>query len=326
MVASGLKKITGHLHLEGSIPTDFLAGMATRNGLPKHADLFRSYRPRRFGSFDEFSRLIVLTSQTLRTRKDFLHSGLLLGERLHHERVIYAEIIWVPQLYLGHGIDLDEILSALNAARQEVLAKHGIEMNWIVDLVRGYPEKGEMILKWLERVDLKSNNIVAIGLGGNETHPLDDMYDLLLTGRALGVELYPHSGEQCGPDHVEAVIDRLAPRRIAHGVRAAERDETLRLIHAEGIHLDLCPTSNLALGVFDSIGDLPIRKLIETGCAFSINTDDPAFLGIDLDTEIRTCMQVHGLTTGFLQQMYQNAADATFLPPDAKAHLRQRLE
>ncbi|MEN8740069.1 MAG: hypothetical protein ABF308_09875, partial [Phaeobacter gallaeciensis] len=316
---------TGHLHLEGSVPTDFLARIALKNDLQQHANLFQAYRPRRFGSFAEFSKLIILTAETLRTRKDFLHAAQLLGERLRHENVIYAEIIWVPQLYFRHAIPLDDILSAMNTARRHVLAEHGIEMNWIIDLVRGYPDKGSRVLKWLETIDLASSHIVGIGLGGNETYSLEGMRDLLLAGRALGLDLYPHSGEQCGPDEVEAVIEMLSPRRIAHGIRAAERDATLHLIQSEGIHLDICPTSNLALGVFDSFRDLPIRALTEAGCSFSINTDDPALLGIDLDSEIRRCMDVHGLTADFLHRMYQGAADATFLPSERRADLRKRL-
>lgn len=325
MEPNGLKKITGHLHLEGSIPLDFLARIALKNDLPHHADLFRTYQPRRFSSFDAFSKLIILSAQTLRTNEDFWYSARLVGERLRHDGVIYGEIIWVPQLYFGHDITLDDILKALNKARQHTLETYGIEMNWIVDLVRGFPKQGNAVLRWLETIDLQANHIVAVGLGGNETHPLSDMRDLLLSARDLGLEIYPHSGEQCGPDHVEEVIDALGPRRIAHGIRAAEQDATLGVIRAQGIHLDICPTSNLALGLFPTMTDLPIKRLIEAECAFSINTDDPALLGIDLASEIKACMDLHGLTIGFLQNMYRNAADATFLNPDGKARLLQRL-
>lgn len=320
-----MQRIIGHLHLEGSVPTDFLAKIAERNALPGHVNLFRAYRPRRFASFEAFSRLIVATAQALRTRTDVLQAGLLLGERLRNDGVLYAEILWVPQLYNTAAIDLDGILEALNEARDRILTRYGIEMNWIVDLVRGYPKQGEQVMRWLQGFDPRSRHIVAVGLGGNETHPLSDMQALLLSARDLGIEIYPHSGEQCGPDQVEEVITVLAPRRIAHGIRAAERESTLQIIRSEGIHLDICPTSNLALRVYGNLRDLPIPKLIAAQCAFSINTDDPALLGIDLEFEIRQCMQVHGLTAGSLQQMYRNAAAATFLGPEDKTDLCRRL-
>lgn len=320
-----MNRIIGHLHLEGSVPTDFLTKIADRNALPDHAKLLRTYRPGYFASFEAFSKLIILTAQTLRTRKDFLQAGLLLGERLRHDGVLYAEILWVPQLYVAHAIEIDDILEALNEARDRTLANYGIEMNWIVDLVRGYPKQGELVMRWLQGFDPRSRHIVAVGLGGNETHPLSDMQDLLLSARELGIEIYPHAGEQCGPDQVEEVISVLAPRRIAHGIRAAERDATLQIIRSEGIHLDICPTSNLALRVYENMHDLPIPKLIAAQCAFSINTDDPALLGIDLESEIRQCVEVHGLTADFLQQMYRNAAEASFLVPEEKARLSRRL-
>ncbi|NRB03254.1 MAG: hypothetical protein HRU30_08320 [Rhodobacteraceae bacterium] len=325
MVRVPIKKVTGHLHLEGSVPSPILARVATRNGLAKHASAFQRYRPGRFKSFAQFAQLIVMTAQTLRLPKDFFEAGLLLGERLRRENVVYAEVIWVPQLYFRHSIGLGGILHALNAARDRVLAQHGITINWIVDLVRGYPANSERVVTWLGTLDLKSSNIVAVGLGGNETHPLADLVDPLLAARSLGLEIYPHAGEQCGAKSIDEVIDRLSPQRIAHGIRAAESRATLEEIRTLGIQLDVCPTSNVRLGVYQSLRDLPIRKLVEAECRFSINTDDPALFAIDLDTEVSTLMSAHELTMEFVERTYQWALDAAFLNEAERSEIRKRL-
>ena len=321
----GVKKIVGHMHFEGSVPINFLVRIAHKNSLNKHATIWEAYRPRYFSAFSEFSKYIILSAQTLRTRSDFYQAGLLIGEQLHNDDVIYAEIIWVPQLYFAHTIGIDDILDALNEARYITFKNKGIEMNWIVDLVRGYPRQGEKVIRWLQGFSPRSRNVVGVGLGGNETHPLNDMKDLLLSVRDFGIEVYPHSGEQCGAEQVEEVVSVLGPPRLAHGIRATEEKATLDIIHEQGIHLDICPVSNIALRVYDSLQNIPIVKLVDADCAFSINTDDPALFGTNLKFEIEQCMAVHGLTADFVRESYRKASNATFLLPQDKVLLSQRL-
>lgn len=325
MQSGGIKKIAGHLHFEGSVPTSYLARVAAKNELVDHSRVLKAYRPMRFRSFVEFARLIVISAHALRTERDFFFACQHLGERLQRENVLYAEVIWVPQLYLRHAIGLNAILRALNASRDRILDTHGIEIRWIVDFVRGYPRQGAHVLKWLESIDPGACNIVAVGLGGNESHPLKDMRDLLLAAKNLGLAIYPHAGEQKGSASVVEVIEDLEPQRIAHGIRATESDEVLRLIRSRGIHLDICPTSNRALGVYRTIKDLPVKALIEAECAFSINTDDPALLGTNMNVELDACMQAHDLTSDFVQTMYRQAVEVTFLGNEEKEHLRRRM-
>ena len=320
-----IKKIVGHLHFEGSVPTSYLARTAAKNELAAHSSLLKAYRPMRFRSFLEFARLIVISAHALRTEEDFFFACQYVGQRLQRENVLYAEVIWVPQLYLRHTIGLNAILRALNASRDRILDTHGIEIRWIVDFVRGYPNQGAHVLEWLTSIDPRSCNIVAVGLGGDESHSLKEMRDLLRATRKLGLAVYPHAGEQKGPASVVEVIEELEPQRIAHGIRAAESDEVLRLIRSQNIHLDICPTSNCALGLYEKIKYLPINTLIEAKCAFSINTDDPALFGVNMNVELEACMQAHDLTSDFVQAMYRQAVDVTFLSNEEKEHLRRRM-
>jgi len=134
-----------------------------------------------------------------------------------------------------------------------------------------------------------------------------------------------HAGESSGPEGVRDAIELLGADRIDHGVRAIEDPEVIQLLVDRQIPLGICPTSNLKLGVYDSIQDHPIDRLRRAGVAVSINTDDPVLLGASLVGEYALCSKAFEWTDGDLRALARNSIDASFANTDVKARLTRAL-
>jgi adenosine deaminase len=80
-------------------------------------------------------------------------------------------------------------------------------------------------------------------------------------------------------------VQKLGAQRIEHGVRAIEDPSVLDLLRERGIALDVCPVSNVNLGVVPTADQHPIRRLLDAGIVCTISTDDPISFGNTLEDE-----------------------------------------
>jgi adenosine deaminase len=100
-----------------------------------------------------------------------------------------------------------------------------------------------------------------------------------------GLLVVPHAGETRGPHVVRAAIELLGAARIAHGVRAAEDPDLLRLLAERRVVCDVCLTSNVRLGAVPSLPAHPLSTLIAHGVPVTVNADDPLLLATTLTNE-----------------------------------------
>ena len=110
-----------------------------------------------------------------------------------------------------------------------------------------------------------------------------------------GLALVPHGGELLGADHVRTVVDHLAPQRLGHGVRSAEDPAVLADVVRRRIALEVCPTSNVALGVYADLAAVPLRTLLDAGATVALGADDPLLFASRLVDQYRVARDVHGL-------------------------------
>jgi adenosine deaminase len=177
-------------------------------------------------------------------------------------------------------------------------------------------------------VALRHRRVVALSIDGNEaaagrTGPR--FADAFRRAGAAGLFRTVHAGESSGPEGVRDAIELLGADRIDHGVRAIEDPELVALLVDRRIPLGICPTSNLALGVYASIEDHPIDRLRRAGVAVSINTDDPVLLGASLVGEYALCSKAFGWSDDDLRALARNSIDASFANVDVKARLVEML-
>jgi adenosine deaminase len=123
----------------------------------------------------------------------------------------------------------------------------------------------------------------------------------------------PHAGETEGAESVRQAIDLLHAERIGHGVRAIEDPALVQQLVDRGIMLEVCPTSNVLLGVVNAIEEHPMPALRAAGVRVCLNTDDPGWFGTDLVTELAIATEHLGATRADHLAMQLDAVDAAFM-------------
>ena len=131
----------------------------------------------------------------------------------------------------------------------------------------------------------------------------------------------PHSGELLGPDHVEVTLDHLSPTRIGHGVRSGEDPAVLQRVVDAGIALEVCPASNVSLGVFATLADVPLPTLVEAGATIALGADDPLLFGSRLVAQYGSARTDHGMDDAAVAALAASSVRASVAPDDVKKQL-----
>lgn len=118
--------------------------------------------------------------------------------------------------------------------------------------------------------------VIGFGLSNDERRGDTSQWATAFNiARNAGLASVPHAGELLGPEHIRQVLDYLRPTRLGHGVRTAEDTDLLARIVGAGIALEVCPASNISLGVYSDPENVPLRVLYNSGAQIALSADDP---------------------------------------------------
>jgi adenosine deaminase len=201
----------------------------------------------------------------------------------------------------------------------------GVAYGAIVTVVRERgPEEAEQLV--MEAVACRDCGVVGIDLAGDEeNYPPGLFTRALAKARTAGLGVTVHAGEFAGPAGMWTAIYQLGASRIGHGIRAADDAPLLDLLRERHVTLELCPTSNVRLGLIPSLAQHPIRRLLDAGVAVTVNSDDPVLLGTTLTRELTAVARAHRLSQEALVDLQANAARAAFLPQEGRENLERRV-
>lgn len=200
-----------------------------------------------------------------------------------------------------------------------------IQAGFIVTVVRERgPEEAEQIVR--RAVACRDCGVVGIDLAGDEANYPPAMFVRAVDrAREAGLGITVHAGEFTGPASIWTSIYQLGAQRIGHGIRAVEDPELLAYLREHRVTLELCPTSNLRLGLVTSLAEHPMRTLLKAGVPVTVNSDDPVLLGTDLTRELAAVQSALGLSMETVTALMRNAARAAFLPPQRRAALEEEV-
>jgi adenosine deaminase len=269
-----------HLHLEGTIRPQTAVALSAQNGLPE---------PPRYEYSDLAGFLAVYgqVSRCMVTSEDFERVIFEHGESMASQHTTYAEISFNPSLHPADGW-----IDGVVRGRASVAREFGIEIAWLVELVRGGPAAvNERAL----HIALTTEGVVGVGLVGDESISAAPLAGLVERARAAGLDFMPHAGQVGGPGVVREAVEVLGATRVAHGVGAEPDDEVLRLLAERGVCLCVCPSSNARIGLKPDF-----RKFEALGIPLVVNTDDPAMVPTTLQRELTIAETKHGLNRGAL--------------------------
>ena len=156
--------------------------------------------------------------------------------------------------------------------------------------------------------------------------PVDAHIPAFQYAREAGIPCTAHAGEARGPDSVWETLEHFVPSRIGHGVRSIEDPVLVKHLREQQIHLEVCPTCNVQIDIYDTYADHPIDKLYRAGISLNVNTDDRTITNITLSQEYEKMHQTFGWEPKDFLQTNRNALIAAFVPDDVRTRLLAELE
>lgn len=320
-----LPKIELHVHLEGAMRPAVLLELARRNGIPlpaqDEAGLKRWFR---FTDFEHFVQVYLACSRALRTPEDFQLLALDFLTEQAYQNVPYSEVHFTISTHLANGANGGEVLDALAAAIEEGERRHGVSLRLIPDVVRNVGAgPADQTLEWA-LAGRKRGVVVALGLSGSERlYPNEPFREHFAAAKREGLHRVAHAGEHAGPESIRSVLQVCDAERIGHGVRAVEDPALLEELRAAQIPLEVCPSSNVCLGVAPDLAEHPFDRLYRSGLALSVNSDDPAFFNTNLTLEYLRLHQTFGYSPAELAGLSLAALRQSFLPEPERLTLEE---
>jgi aminodeoxyfutalosine deaminase len=315
-----LPKVELHVHLEGSMRPAVLLELARRNGInlpaKDEAGLKRWFR---FTDFEHFVQVYLACSRALQKPEDFQLLTLDVLAEQAYQNVVYTEAHFTISTHLMNGANGDEILAAMTEAIAEGERRYGVTLRLIPDIVRNVGvEPADRTLEWA-LAGRQRGIVAALGLSGSERlYPNEPFREHFAAAKREGLHRVAHAGEHAGPESIRSALEVCAAERIGHGVHAIDDPKLVEELRASQVPLEVCPSSNVCLGVAPDIASHPFDRLYRSGVALSVNSDDPAFFNTNLTLEYLRLHQTFGYSPAELAGFSLAALRQSFLPEAEK--------
>ena len=321
-----LPKVELHLHLEGAAPPAFIRGLAQEKSINLDG-VFDEAGHYSYRDFNDFLRVYEAATSVLTTPEDYARLTSAVLEQCVANDVIYAETFLSPDFCGGRDLGAwREYLHAMQDAADKAEAQDGIVLRGIVTCIRHFgPEKAKETA--VCAAETAGDWIVGFGIAGDEMAgaPRDFAYSFDMA-REAELRLTAHAGEWGGAASVRAAWRDLRVERIGHGVQAIQDPKLVDDLAAAGVVLEVCPGSNVALGVAKSWADHPIDKLRSAGVKVTVSTDDPPFFHTSMRHEYDRLADTFGWGDEIFREIAKTSAEAAFCDAETRAALLTKLE
>ena len=320
-----LPKIELHLHHEGAAPPSFIRQLAFEKKIDL-SNIFNAKGDYNFSNFSEFLATYEAACQVLKEPEDFHRLTLSVLEKSAENGIIYTEVFISPDFCGGGDLTAwKEYLAAIEEAAKIARIDLGIDMRGVVTCIR---HNGPAVAKKAAicAAETASNFVVGFGMGGDELlgSQADFKYSFNVAEEA-GLGLTTHAGEWGGVESVRQAIHDLCVTRLGHGVQII--NDTNLVIEAieKKITLEVCPGSNVSLGIFENLSMHPVNSLLKSGLSVTVSTDDPPFFNTNMTTEYNNLKDVFDWDEDVFRLINQNAIHAAFCSEEQKQILIERI-
>ena len=314
-----------HVHLEGAMRPRTLLALAKRRGVQLPADDVEGLREWfRFRDFDHFVEIYITCSKAVRDPEDFQRLLCDFAEDQGRENIRYSEVHFTIGTHWLNGVAIDEVLDAMAETIGEIERNENVRLRLIPDIVRDVAAKtADLTLDWALAAH-KRGIAVALGLTGREAiYPSEPLADHFKEAARQGLHCVAHAGEHAGPGSVYSVLDSCRAERVGHGVRAIEDDGLVSRLREGRVPLEVCPTSNICLGLAPDVAHHPFDTMLQAGLELSVNSDDPALFNTTLSEEFRRVGEAFDYTPERLAELALAGFEHSFLPAEEK---KQRVD
>lgn len=321
---AALPKVELHCHIEGAAPPALVRRLADRHGVDV-GGLFDAAGDYAWSDFSSFIRAYDGAASVFRSFEDFADLAESYLAASAAEGAIYTEVFVSPDFARRIGLPYPDYIGGIAEGFRRAEAAHGIVGRMIPLIERHF---GPEIAVEAARTAVAHliPEVVGFGMAGDERMgSVKDFAPAFMIAHDAGLPLTCHAGELRGPESVIDALDAVPLRRIGHGVRAIEDPRLVERLAREGVVLECCPGSNIALSVFPSFADHPFVRLRDAGVKVTLNSDDPPFFRTTIGREYAIAADHFGLSRADLLDVSRTAIDAAFCDEATRVRLRARL-
>ncbi|WP_425409778.1 adenosine deaminase [Hyphococcus sp.] len=313
-----------HCHVEATVSPADARRLAARHRLDI-SSVFDDAGAYRWRTFTEFLHVYDAVSEVVRTPEDYFEITAHYFERMAAKGMIYGELIVSPAHAARFGLPYAVLMDAVASAMREAETENSVAGRIIVTAVRHYG--AEHAFETAKAAAASPHPYVTgFGMAGDEAFgAAADFRSAFEIARDAGLNCTVHAGEILGPESVRDALQIFKVQRIGHGVRAIEDPALVAELADRSVTLEVCPTSNVAMGLYPSIAEHPVRVLSEAGVNVTLNADDPAFFDTDPVEEYKRAANAHGFSYDTLLGFTRNAIEAAFCDDETKTRLLNNI-
>lgn len=320
-----LPKAELHLHIEGTFEPELMFEIAKRNDIDIPFGSVEEIRAAyQFDCLQDFLDIYYLGAQVLINEKDFYDLTYSYLEKCNEQNVRHTEIMFDPQTHTTRGVSFETVINGISNACEDAKEKWGISSFLIMSYLRHLTEEDAFIT--LEQSLPFKDKIKAVGLDSSEKdNPPSKFKNVFEASVKHGYIPLAHAGEEGNADYIWEAIDILGIKRIDHGNNALQDERLVQEIIKRDIALTVCPLSNTALQVVTDLKDHPLKKMMKLGLKVTINSDDPAYFGGQVNKNYEEIQLALDLSKSELIELAKNSFQYSLLDITTKKRLLDEL-
>lgn len=318
-------KIELHLHLDCSLSYAAVSRLAPSVTLQEYQQEYNGPASGGFASLNEFFQRAPKGTALMQTEEQMRLVTRDVFQQLQRDNILYVELLLVPFAHTSQGLSAEQVVEILNDEITKASFETGIEARLILSTLRHFSTQQSMAtVKLVER--FKGTQVAGIDLGAYEAgFPIYAHIPAFQYAVQQGIPRTVHAGEARGAESVWETLQHLRPSRVGHGVRSIEDAALLEHLRKERIHLEVCPTSNVQINLYESYARHPINTFYEAGISVGVNTDTRMIANTTLTQEYEKLHAAFGWNQHHFLQCNLNALEAAFLPEKVKQRLEKQL-
>jgi len=307
-----------HLHIEGSLEPELMFKLSKRNKIEipfKSIEEIKSAY--NFSNLDSFLKIYYQGSNVLITEEDFFDLTWEYILRCKQDNIVHTEIFFDPQSHTERGIKFNTIINGIDKALKKANSEFGITSKIIMCFLRHLEE--ESCFDILKQALNHKDKIVGVGLDSSEKgNPPQKFKNLFEAAIKEGFVTVAHAGEEGPPEYIWDSLNLLKVKRIDHGVQCLKDKKLVETLIKKNIPLTVCPLSNIKLCVFDKLENHNLKKMLDKGLRVMVNSDDPAYFGGYLNTNLIETTKALNLSFEDVKILIQNSFKSSFLDESTK--------
>lgn len=316
-------KVELHLHLDCCLSFEAVSTLDASMTPERFQKEFVG--PAKCNNLREFLKVINSSLELMQSEFALQLAVEDLFRQLKQDNIIYAEIRFAPHLHLQKGLTLETVIETVEESVSRCVEITGIEARIILCTLRHFERnQGMELVQWIQTN--AGTRVTALDLAADEAgFPIDSHIDAFHYAAEHNIHRTAHAGEAKGPDSVRETLLHLNPSRIGHGVRSIEDPELICVLKNRNIHLEVCPTCNVQINVFNTLAEHPVNRLFNAGVSIGINTDTRTITGTTLTDEYERLQQFFDWGKEQFLTCNINALESAFIAAKHSAPLLQKL-